>query len=149
MTSVAVRIDSDLRDRLNALKTHPRESYNEVIVPAFTFFATASAVSICGARPVFADVDPADAIAKISSKTKAVIGVHLYGQPCDAGTIRGICGDKEVLSSSKTPPGHTVRSTVGYGRGRSGDLACFSFYATKNLATGEGGMVRKLGRLKL
>ncbi len=109
MTSVTVRIDSDLRDRLNALKTHPRESYNEVIVPAFTFFATASAVSICGARPVFADVDPADAIAKISSKTKAVIGVHLYGQPCDAGTIRGICGDKGLVFIEDAAQAHGAK----------------------------------------
>jgi len=77
---------------------------DEVIVPAFTFFATASAVSICGARPVFADVDPAtatidpaDIIAKVSSKTKAVIGVHLYGQPCDAGAVREICDDKDLV----------------------------------------------------
>ena len=77
---------------------------DEVIVPAFTFFATASAVSICGARPVFADVDPAtatidpaDIIAKVSSKMKAVIGVHLYGQPCDAGAIREICDDKDLV----------------------------------------------------
>ena len=77
---------------------------DEVIVPAFSFFATASSVSMCGARPVFSDIDPAtatidpdDLFAKVTPKTKAVIGVHLYGQPCDAGAIRGICDDKDLV----------------------------------------------------
>jgi len=122
-------------------------SGDEVIVPAFTFFATASAVSICGARPVFADVDPAtatidpaDIIAKVSSKTKAVIGVHLYGQPCDAGAVREICDDKDLVFIEDAAQAHGA-TYRGRKTGSLGDLACFSFYATKNLVTGEGGMV--------
>ncbi|QSZ67872.1 DegT/DnrJ/EryC1/StrS family aminotransferase [Methanofollis aquaemaris] len=120
---------------------------DEVIVPAFTFFATASSVSMCGAVPVFADVeratatvDPADVSAKITPRTKAVIGVHLYGQPCDAGALREICDDNNLVFIEDAAQAHGAE----YHRQRTGslgDLACFSFYATKNMATGEGGMV--------
>ena len=120
---------------------------DEVIVPAFTFFATASSVSMCGARPVFADVDaatatidPADILAKVTPKTKAVIGVHLYGQPCDAGAIRKICDDRGLVFIEDAAQAHGAEYH-GRRTGALGDLACFSFYATKNLATGEGGMV--------
>ncbi len=120
---------------------------DEVIVPAFTFFATASSVSMCGARPVFADVDPvtatidpADLLAKVTQKTKAVIGVHLYGQPCDAGAIRDLCDDKGLVFVEDAAQAHGA-TYRGEKTGSLGDLACFSFYATKNLATGEGGMV--------
>ncbi len=102
---------------------------------------------MCGARPVFADVepatatiDPADVLAKVSPKTKAVIGVHLYGQPCDAGAIREICDDKGLVFIEDAAQAHGA-TYQGKKTGSLGDLACFSFYATKNLATGEGGMV--------
>ena len=120
---------------------------DEVVVPAFTFFATASAVSMCGAVPVFADVDPAtatidpaDVLAKVTPKTKAVIGVHLYGQPCDAAAVRDVCDEKGLIFIEDAAQAHgaTYRSQK---TGSLGDLACFSFYATKNMATGEGGMV--------
>ena len=102
-----------------------------MVVPAFTFFATASSVSMCGARPVFADVDaatatidPADVLAKVTPKTKAVIGVHLYGQPCDAGAIREICDDKGLvfIEDAAQAPGR-------YNGKRAGALGdrCFSF----------------------
>ena len=120
---------------------------DEVVVPAFTFFATASSVSMCGAVPVFADVDaatatinPADILTKVTSKTKAVIGVHLYGQPCDAGAIRDICDDKGLVFIEDAAQAHGAEYR-GKRTGALGDLACFSFYATKNMATGEGGMV--------
>src|SRR5690606_36295967 len=120
---------------------------DEVIVPAFTFFATASSVSMCGARPIFADVDPvtatidpADVLEKVGPKTKAIIGVHLYGQPCDAGAIREICIDKGLVYIEDAAQAHGAEYR-GRRTGALGDLACFSFYATKNMATGEGGMV--------
>jgi len=120
---------------------------DEVIVPAFTFFATASSVSMCGARPVFADVepatatiDPADILKRVTKKTKAVIGVHLYGQPCDAGAVRDVCDDKGLVFIEDAAQAHGAEYR-GKKTGSLGDLACFSFYATKNLATGEGGMV--------
>ena len=120
---------------------------DEVIVPAFTFFATASSVSMCGARPVFADVDPAtatidpdDLFAKVTPKTKAVIGVHLYGQPCDIAAVKKICesGDLVFIEDAAQAHGATYQRRK---TGNLGDMGCFSFYATKNMATGEGGMV--------
>ncbi|CCJ36994.1 UDP-4-amino-4-deoxy-L-arabinoseaminotransferase [Methanoculleus bourgensis MS2] len=120
---------------------------DEVVVPAFTFFATASSVSMCGARPVFADVDPAtatidpaDILAKVSPTTKAVIAVHLYGQPCDVGAVREVCDDKDLVFIEDAAQAHGA-TYRGQKTGSLGDLACFSFYATKNMATGEGGMV--------
>jgi len=120
---------------------------DEVVVPAFTFFATASSVSMCGARPVFADVDPAtatidpaDILAKVSPTTKAVIAVHLYGQPCDVGAVREVCDDKDLVFIEDAAQAHGA-TYHGKKTGSLGDLACFSFYATKNMATGEGGMV--------
>ena len=120
---------------------------DEVIVPAFTFFATASSVSMCGAVPVFADVDPVTATidpaeirANVSQKTKAVIAVHLYGQPCDAGAVREICDDEDLVFIEDAAQAHGA-TYRGKKTGSLGDLGCFSFYATKNMATGEGGMV--------
>lgn len=120
---------------------------DEVVVPAFTFFATASSVSMCGARPVFADVDPAtatidpgDILAKVTEKTKAVIAVHLYGQPCDVGAVREVCDDADLIFIEDAAQAHGA-TYQGKKTGSLGDLACFSFYATKNMATGEGGMV--------
>ena len=120
---------------------------DEVVVPAFTFFATASSVSMCGAVPVFVDVDPAtatidpaDILAKVSPKTKAVIAVHLYGQPCDVGEVREVCDDADLIFIEDAAQAHGA-TYQGQKTGSLGDLACFSFYATKNMATGEGGMV--------
>lgn len=120
---------------------------DEVVVPAFTFFATASSVSMCGAVPVFADVDPAtatidpaDILTKVTEKTKAVIAVHLYGQPCDAAAVKKICDEKDLIFIEDAAQAHGAEYH-GTRTGALGDLACFSFYATKNMATGEGGMV--------
>ncbi len=120
---------------------------DEVVVPAFTFFATASSVSMCGAGPVFADVDPAtatidpaDILTKVTEKTKAVIAVHLYGQPCDAAAVKKICDEKDLIFIEDAAQAHGAEYH-GTRTGALGDLACFSFYATKNMATGEGGMV--------
>ncbi|WP_298670387.1 DegT/DnrJ/EryC1/StrS aminotransferase family protein [uncultured Methanofollis sp.] len=120
---------------------------DEVVVPAFTFFATASSVSMCGATPVFADVDPdlftidpASVHDRITPRTKAVIGVHLYGQPCDAGALREVCDDRHLVFIEDAAQAHGAEYH-GKRTGSLGDLACFSFYATKNMATGEGGMV--------
>jgi perosamine synthetase len=120
---------------------------DEVIVPSFTFIATATAVSMCGALPVFADVDPAtftidpaSAEALVSERTRALIGVHLFGQPCDVGAIGDLCSDRGLSFVEDCAQAHGARF---HGRrvGRFGDAACFSFYPTKNMTTGEGGMV--------
>ena len=120
---------------------------DEVIVPAFSFIATATAVSMCGARPVFADVDeetfnirPDQVKERITPKTKAVIGVHLFGQPFDAEPVQEIC---EVHSLVLIEDAAQAHGAVYHGTkvGNLGKCGCFSFYATKNMITGEGGMV--------
>lgn len=119
---------------------------DEVIVPSFTFFATASSVSMCGATPVFADVqettfniDPAQVEARITPKTKAVIGVHLFGQPFDA-SVQALCANHNLTLIEDAAQAHGAVCN-GVKAGGLGKMGCFSFYATKNMTTGEGGMV--------
>lgn len=118
-----------------------------VVVPAFTFFATASSVSMCGATPLFADVDPAtfnidpDSVAAlIRPDTRAVVGVHLFGQPFDVGAVREVCDDHNLVLVEDAAQAHGAEYH-GRRAGSLADLACFSFYPTKNMTTGEGGMV--------
>lgn len=145
--SHAVAVNSGTAALHSALRAAGVGPGDEVIVPAFTFFATASSVLMCGAKPVFADVDPATATIDpasvaglVTPRTKAVIGVHLYGQPCDAGAIRDICDEKDLIFIEDAAQAHGA-TYQGRKTGSLGDLGCFSFYATKNMATGEGGMV--------
>jgi perosamine synthetase len=120
---------------------------DEVIVPAFSFVATASAVVMCGARPVFADVDemtfgisPQQVAERITHRTRAVIGVHLFGQPCDIEALQEICESRSLKFIEDAAQAHGAQYK-GAMTGSFGHLACFSFYATKNMITGEGGMV--------
>jgi perosamine synthetase len=120
---------------------------DEVIVPAFSFIATATAVSMCGAKPVFADVDeqtftirPDLVKERITPKTKAVIGVHLFGQPFDVDPILETCEAHAIPLIEDAAQAHGALYH-GVKAGNLGKLACFSFYATKNMITGEGGMV--------
>ncbi len=120
---------------------------DEVIVPAFTFFATASAVSMCGATPVFADVDPRtfnidpDSVARlIQPEVRAIIGVHLFGQPFDISAVRDLCDDNDLLLIEDAAQAHGAE-VGGRRAGSLADIGCFSFYPTKNMTTGEGGMV--------
>ncbi len=120
---------------------------DEVIVPSFSFIATATCVSMCGARPVFADVDPdyftidpESAHALFTRSTKAVIGVHLFGQPFDVDPIRELCSDHgaTLIEDAAQAHGSVYKGKKVGGLGKAG---CFSFYPTKNMTTGEGGMV--------
>jgi perosamine synthetase len=120
---------------------------DEVIVPSFTFIATATSVSMCGARPVFADVDdrtftidPFSAEGLLTPRTRAVMGVHLFGQPFDIPALSALCREHDLLLLEDAAQAHGS-SFRGQKLGSFGDLACFSFYATKNMTTGEGGMV--------
>lgn len=120
---------------------------DEVIVPAFTFYATASSVLMCGATPVFADVDektftisPQEIEKRVTKKTKAVIAVHLFGLPFYVAAIKKICRQHNLLLIEDAAQAHGAL-LGGKMAGSFGDLACFSFYATKNMITGEGGMV--------
>jgi len=121
---------------------------DEVIVPAFTFFATAEAVSYTGATPVFADVDPgtfnlsvASLMEKATSKTRAVIAVHLFGQCAELDRIAELCRSRGLLliEDCAQALGAEYR---GKRAGSWGDFGCFSFYPTKNLAAvGDAGMI--------
>jgi perosamine synthetase len=120
---------------------------DEVIVPSFTFIATATSVSMCGATPVMVDVeegmytiDPDSMLAAITPKTKAVIGVHLFGQPFALRPVLEICGDHELLLIEDCAQAHGA-AYQGKRVGGFGALGCFSFYPTKNMTAGEGGMV--------
>lgn len=120
---------------------------DEVIVPSFTYIATANAVKYCGATPVFADclmdtwnVDPADIEKKITSKTKGIIPVHLYGNPCDMDAIMAIAKKYNlfVLEDAAECHGATYK---GKKAGSIGDAAIFSFFGNKIITCGEGGMI--------
>lgn len=121
---------------------------DEVIVPANTFIATAWAVVYVNAKPVFVDclpdtweIDPAMVEKSITEKTKAIIGVHLYGQPFDFDSIKKIADKYKFYLIEDAAQAHGAlyknRKT-----GSMGDMACFSFYPGKNLGTyGEGGAI--------
>ncbi|MBO6769763.1 MULTISPECIES: DegT/DnrJ/EryC1/StrS family aminotransferase [unclassified Thalassospira] len=118
---------------------------DEVIVPAFTWVATANVVLYCGATPVFADVnrdtfniDVADAIAKVTEKTKAVIPVHLFGLCADIDKLRrGLPSHVKVIEDAACAAGAIYN---GRSAGTLGDAAAFSFHPRKSITTGEGGM---------
>lgn len=124
------------------------KSGDEVIVPANTFIATAWAVSYAGGIPVFVDcradtweIDASKIEEKITARTKAIIGVHLYGQPFDIDAVKAVADKHKLFFVEDAAQAHGAR----YGGNRVGgfgDLACFSFYPGKNLGTyGEGGCI--------
>lgn len=129
-----------------ALKALDLQAGDEVICPAFTFIATANAILYQGMRPAFADVDPRtfnlepeSVNERITPKTRAVIGVHLYGQPFDLDAIGQICEDRGLALIEDCAQAHGAE----YRGKRVGSFAtgCFSFYPTKNMTTGEGGII--------
>ena len=129
------------------LKSLDIKQGDEIIVPSFTFISTANAVLFQGAKPVFADVDkrtfninPEDVIEKITDKTKAIIGVHLFGYPFDVKVIQEICEDYGLFLVEDCAQAHGAEYE-GREVGGFGVAGCFSFYATKNMTTGEGGII--------
>jgi dTDP-4-amino-4,6-dideoxygalactose transaminase len=127
---------------------------DEVILPPFTFFATAGAVSRLGATPVFVDIDeetynidPSKIEGKITSKTKTIIPVHLFGQCADMDPLLELAKRKNlfVIEDAAQALGAEYRhypNSTGKRAGQMGDLGCLSFYPTKNLgAFGDAGMV--------
>tara|TARA_B100000767_G_scaffold147207_1_gene138698 strand:+ start:460 stop:1512 length:1053 start_codon:yes stop_codon:yes gene_type:complete len=120
---------------------------DEVIVPGMTFIATATSVSLVGAKPIFADIEsdywcicPEDVESKITPNTKAVIGVHIFGQPFSA-RLREICDKHNIALIEDAAQAHGA-TLNGKMAGSIGDIACFSFFPSKNMAVGgEGGMV--------
>ena len=132
---------------------------DEVIVPALTFVASVNPVVYVGAKPVFADVDsltwnldPEGIDSLITKKTKAIIPVHLYGNPCDMSRIMKIARKYRlcVIEDATESLGATFR---GRHTGTFGDFGCFSFNGNKTITTGGGGMVvgkntRKMEHIK-
>ena len=119
---------------------------DEVIVPAFTWVATANVVLYCGATPVFADVDPttynidvADAERRLTARTKAVIPVHLFGLCAEVDSLRAALPDRvKIVEDAACAAGADYK---GKPAGGLGDAACFSFHPRKSITTGEGGML--------
>lgn len=120
---------------------------DEVIVPTFTFVATANAVRYCGAKPILVDVDLdtfnisiSKIKQKITKKTKAIIPVHYGGQSCDMNEIIEISKKHNIPVVEDCA--HSLGSTYNKKKcGSIGNIGCFSFYATKVITTGEGGMI--------
>lgn len=120
---------------------------DEVITTPYTFIATANTIIHCGAKPVFVDIDPVtmniDVLKleqAITSKTRAFIPVHFAGYPCDMDAILDIARRRNLRIIEDAA--HAVYTRYKDNMiGSIGDITCFSFYATKNLCTGEGGMV--------
>ncbi|AIF85193.1 putative PLP-dependent enzyme possibly involved in cell wall biogenesis [Candidatus Nitrososphaera evergladensis SR1] len=120
---------------------------DEVLVPSFTFVATANAVVASGAKPVFVDVnkqdytiDVSDAKRKTTKKTKAVIPVHLYGHPCDMDAVSELAQKRSlaVIEDACQSLGSTYKKRQ---TGTFGQMGCFSMYASKVLTSGEGGAI--------
>lgn len=120
---------------------------DEVITTPMSFVATANVIEYCGGKPVFVDVESstgninADLIEeKITRKTKAIIVTHLYGHMCDMKRIKKIA-DKYKLKIIEDSAHCIEGKREGIKPGQFGDFACFSFYATKNITSGEGGAI--------
>ncbi len=120
---------------------------DEVIVPTLTFVATANAVSYCGARPRFIDIDPEtwtlnpDLIAtSITARTKIILPVHLYGHVADLGPITDLARKHDLLVLEDAAEAHGAEFQ-GRRVGSVGDVGAFSFYGNKIISCGEGGMV--------
>lgn len=120
---------------------------DEVIVPSFTFAATANSVALTGAKPVFVDIDPKTfnldpklIEGAITRNTKAIQVVHLYGLPADMKLICALARKHNLLIIEDAAQAH-LASIDGQPVGSFGDAAAFSFYPTKNMTSGEGGMI--------
>jgi dTDP-4-amino-4,6-dideoxygalactose transaminase len=125
---------------------------DEVLCPALTFVASANAILYTGAKPVFVDVTGAqdlnlsveDAASKITERTRAIMVVHYGGYPADMDAIAALAGRYElkIIEDCAHAPGAVYQSAQGPClAGTLGDVGCFSFFANKNMTTGEGGMV--------
>ena len=119
---------------------------DEVIVPSFTFAATANTVALTGAKPIFVDIerntyciDPSSIESAITSKTRAIQVVHLYGLPANMTEICKIANKYGLLIIEDAAQAH-LAAIDNKMVGTFGDAAAFSFYPTKNMTTGEGGM---------
>jgi dTDP-3-amino-3,4,6-trideoxy-alpha-D-glucose transaminase len=139
-----------------ALRAFELTPGDEVLVPAFSFFASAESVVLAGGTPVFVDIDPATfnldvgaAAASVGPRTVGVMGVHLYGRPCDADRIGDLCRRHGLWWIEDAAQAHGAKYR-GRRVGTLGALAAWSFYPTKNLgAFGDGGAVSGMDEERL
>ena len=120
---------------------------DEVLVPSFSHISTGSMVHFAGCRPVFCDIDPKtytlsieDAKKKLTQKTKSIVPVHLFGNACDIDEIIAFAKEHDLLIIWDAAQAHGTKFK-GKDVGGLDDLVCYSFYPTKNMLTGEGGML--------
>lgn len=136
-----------------ALKALDIKQNDEVICPTFTYIASANPVIDCNGKVIFADsdlktwqIDPDDIECRITSKTKAIIAVHLYGCPCNMKRIMQIAKKYNIYVIEDCA--EAIGSEIdGYKVGSFGDISCFSFFANKTITCGEGGMVLTSNKL--
>ncbi|MDI6730905.1 MAG: DegT/DnrJ/EryC1/StrS family aminotransferase, partial [Candidatus Altarchaeum sp.] len=146
-TKYAVAVNSGTAALYLALMAMRIKDGDEVITTPFSFIASANCILYVNAKPVFVDIDektfnisPDSIIEKITDKTKAIIPVHLYGQPCDMKAIMEITQDYnlKILGDACQAHGADFNNKKV---GSFGDASAFSFYPTKNMTTSEGGMI--------
>ena len=142
----AIAVNSGTAALIVALQAHGVGPGDEVITTPFSFIATATSILACGARPVFVDIDPFDLNLDpskiedaITDSTKAVMPVHLYGHPARMTEIKEICDENDLALIEDAAQAHGAE----HGGQRVGTFGtgCFSFYPTKNMTTGEGGII--------
>jgi len=145
-TRHAVAVANGTAALVVALQAHGVGPGDEVVTTPFSFVATATSILACGATPVFADVDPMDlnldpasVERALTPRTKAVIAVHLYGHPARIDELAELCSRRRLAliedAAQAHGAAHRGRRVGSFGTG------CFSFYPTKNMTTGEGGMI--------
>ncbi len=120
---------------------------DEVITTPFTFIASSNSILFNGAIPIFADIDPETynldpekVKEKITKKTKAIMPVHIFGNPCDMKALKEIADEHNLILLEDACQAHGAK-VDGKHAGTLGDVGCFSFYASKNLTFGEGGLI--------
>jgi perosamine synthetase len=145
-TKHAVAVNSGTAALHTSLVAYGVGPGDEVIVPAFTFEATANVVLACGAKPVFADIkedyniDPDDVRKKVGKKTKAIIPVDVYGYPSDLDEVREVA-DKHSIRVIEDAAESLGAEYRGRPTGKTDHSGCFSLYATKVITSGEGGAI--------
>ncbi len=145
-TEHAIATSSGTTALQTAVLAHDIGPGDEVITTPFTFIASANAVLVAGAKPVFVDIeegtyniDPGLIEAALTSRTKAILPVHIFGNPCDMEAIMGIAARHGLLVIEDACQAHGA-SVAGRKVGAFG-TGCFSFYPTKNITTAEGGII--------
>ena len=146
-TKFAIATNSGTSALHTALASLGVKEGDEIITTTFSFIATASCILMQNAKPVFVDInqktyniEPHRIEQKITERTKAIIPVHLYGQPCDMGKIMEIAENHNVFVIEDAAQAHGAEYN-GKKAGGFGDVGIFSFYPSKNMTTGEGGMI--------